>query len=118
MWKSAARGRKRGKKNKGSYKVRKGAPRRPTLDALDLDAHIKKVCGVQKEGADFSYKGDWSFKPLLSSRAGSGECLAVRNRPGNVKDPTGAAEVPCPQYGAENSAHAELYPEAGQNHYM
>ncbi len=96
VWKSAAGDRKRSKrskKNKESYTCRKVESKEPELDAIDLDAHIKNVYGVQKEGADFSYKGGWSFKPLLISKAGTGECLAIRNRPGNVKDPTGAAEA-------------------------
>lgn len=93
VWKSAAGGGKPTKKNKGVYKSRRAKRDRPQLEAIDLDAHIKEVCGVQKEGADFSHNGKWSFKPLLISRASTGECLAIRNRPGNAKDPTGAADA-------------------------
>jgi hypothetical protein len=28
---------------------------------VDLDGHIKPLYGVQKEGADFSYDGRWSY---------------------------------------------------------
>jgi len=60
---------------------------------IDLDGHIKELCGVQKEGADFSYNGKWSYQPLFVSLAATGECLAVRNRPGNVRSGDGADEV-------------------------
>lgn len=87
VWKVKA---KRTKKNKGKHKSQKSGH---ILEAIDMDGHIKRVYGVQKEGADFSHTKVWSFKPLLISKAGTGECLAVRNRSGNVKDPTGAAEA-------------------------
>jgi hypothetical protein len=60
---------------------------------IDMDGHTKELYGVQKEGADFSRKGQWSFHPLLVSMAGTGECLAVRNRPGNQRSCEGAADV-------------------------
>jgi hypothetical protein len=60
---------------------------------LDLDGHTKTLYGVQKEGADFDHKGRWSYKVLLASLAGSGECVAVRLRPGNVRSSEGAAEL-------------------------
>ncbi len=60
---------------------------------IDIDGHIKQLCGVQKEGADFSYNGKWSYQPLFVSLAGTGECLAVRNRPGNVRSGEGAAQL-------------------------
>lgn len=87
VWKATA---KRTKRDKGRHSSQKAGE---ALEAIDMDAHIKKVYGVQKEGADFSRDKRWSFKPLLISKAGTGECLAVRNRSGNVKDPTGAAEA-------------------------
>ncbi len=59
---------------------------------VDLDGHTKPLYGVQKEGADFDYQGRWSYNVLLASLAGSGECLAVRNRPGNLRSSHGAAE--------------------------
>ena len=60
---------------------------------IDIDSHLKELCGVQKEGADFSYNGKWSYHPLLVSLASTGECLALRNRPGNVTSGDGAAEL-------------------------
>ena len=60
---------------------------------VDLDGHTKTLYGVQKEGADFDYKGRWSYNVLLASLAGTGECLAVRNRPGNLRSSNGAAEL-------------------------
>ena len=60
---------------------------------VDLDGHTKPLYGVQKEGADFDYKGRWSYSVLLASLAGTGECLAVRNRPGNLRSSNGAAEL-------------------------
>jgi len=63
------------------------------LATVDLDGHTKPVYGVQKEGADFNYKREWSYHPLLVSLAQTGECLALRNRPGNQRSSEGAAEV-------------------------
>ena len=60
---------------------------------VDLDGHRKLLYGVQKEGADFSHKGQWSYYPLLASLAGTGECLAVRNRAGNEHAHDGADEL-------------------------
>lgn len=60
---------------------------------IDIDSHIKELCGVQKQGADFSYNGKWSYHPLLVSLASTGECLAIRNRPGNVQSSDGADQV-------------------------
>jgi hypothetical protein len=63
------------------------------LAVVDLDGHTKRLYGEQKEGADFDHKGRWSYNVLLASLAGSGECLAVRNRPGNLRSSNGAAEL-------------------------
>lgn len=60
---------------------------------VDLDGHVKELYGVQKEGADFNYKRQWCYHPLLVSLAQTGECLALRNRPGNTRSSDGAAEV-------------------------
>lgn len=67
--------------------------RKRELCILDIDSHIKEVCGVQKEGADFSYNGKWSYHPLLISMAATGECLAVVNRSGNRTSADGADEA-------------------------
>lgn len=59
---------------------------------VDVDGHVKPLYGVQKEGADF-YKSTWCYQPLIASLAGTGECLAIRNRPGNVRSSDGTAGV-------------------------
>jgi hypothetical protein len=59
---------------------------------VDVDGHVKPLYGVQKEGADF-YKSTWCYQPLIVSLAGTGECLAIRNRPGNVRSSDGTAAV-------------------------
>lgn len=58
---------------------------------VDLDGHIKPLYGVQKEGADFSYNGQWSYQPLVVSLGGSGECLKVVNQPGSARPSQAAA---------------------------
>ncbi len=63
------------------------------LCTVDLDGHYKLLYGVQKEGADFNYKSQWSYHPLVASLAQTGECLAIRNRPGNVRSSDDAAGV-------------------------
>jgi len=75
------------------HKLRRGRRRakRP-LATVDLDGHQKKLYGVQKEGADFSHTGHWSYMPLLLSLAQTGECLSLTNRPGNFRSSDGAAE--------------------------
>lgn len=60
---------------------------------VDLDGHIKRLYGVQKEGADFSYNGRWSYQPLVVSLGGSGECLKVVNQPGSARPSDAAAEA-------------------------
>ncbi len=90
VWEEKASGRRRGKKNKGRYNRR---PARQELAVLDIDGHTKEVYGVSKEGADFNYQGKWSYHPLALTMAATGECVALRNRPGNVRSSDGAAEV-------------------------
>jgi len=63
------------------------------LALVDLDGHIKPLYGVQKEGADFSYNGRWSYQPLVVSLGGSGECLKVVNQPGNFRSSEAAAKA-------------------------
>jgi hypothetical protein len=67
--------------------------RKRDVAVVDLDGHTKALYGVQKEGADFDYKGRWSYNVLLASLAGSGECLAVRLRAGNERSSEGAADL-------------------------
>jgi hypothetical protein len=59
---------------------------------VDVDGHVKELYGVQKEGADF-YKSTWCYQPLIVSLAGTGECLAIRNRPGSVRSSDGTDDV-------------------------
>lgn len=66
--------------------------RRQREAIVDLDSHVRKVYGAQKEGADFSYKGTWSYHPLVISLAGTQECLRLINRPGNAPANQGVAE--------------------------
>ena len=63
------------------------------LALVDLDGHIKPLYGVQKEGADFSYDGRWSYQPLVVSLGGSGECLQVVNQPGSARPSDAAAQA-------------------------
>lgn len=67
--------------------------KRERLAVVDIDGHMKQLYGVQKEGADFSHRGVWSYYVLLLTLALTGECLAVRNRPGNHRQGQGTAEL-------------------------
>jgi len=53
---------------------------------VDLDSHLHEVYGDKKEGSDFCRKGYLAYHPLVISLAGTGECLRLVNRPGNVND--------------------------------
>jgi hypothetical protein len=79
-------------------KVWRKLPRRDRQSiTMDMDSSFKKVYGVCKQGADFSYKKEWSYHPLLFTLAETGECLRLINRPGNRPSAEGAAEElgPC-----------------------
>jgi len=54
-----------------------------TRATIDFDGTIAPTWGECKEGADFSYKGDYGYAPLIVSFAATGEVLYVCNRPGN-----------------------------------
>ena len=74
-------------------RLRRGrGPRDEAWSIVDVDGHVKPLYGVQKEGADF-YKSTWCYQPLIVSLAGTGECLAIRNRPGSVRSSDGTAGV-------------------------
>jgi len=60
---------------------------------VDLDSHIVPLTGDQKEGADFSYTGKWSYHPVLVTLANTSDVLAVRNRPGNAASADGVEEL-------------------------
>jgi len=78
--------------SKLSRKVRRRR-KKHELALVDLDGHVKPLYGVQKEGADFSYDGRWSYQPLVVSLGGSGECLKVVNQPGSVRPSDAAAKA-------------------------
>lgn len=67
--------------------------RKHEMALVDLDGHIKPLYGVQKEGADFSYDGRWSYQPLVVTLGGSGECLKVVNQSGSARSSDAAAEA-------------------------
>lgn len=90
VWQEKARSNSKGKKNKGRYN---GKQVKQDLAVLDIDSHLKEVYGVTKEGADFNHKGKWSLHPLTITMAATGDCLAMRNRPGNVRSSEGSAEA-------------------------
>jgi hypothetical protein len=74
-------------------RLRRGRGKRDEAwSIVDVDGHVKPLYGVQKEGADF-YKSTWCYQPLIVSLAGTGECLALRNRPGSVRSSDGTAAV-------------------------
>jgi hypothetical protein len=74
-------------------RLRRGRDKRgEAWSIVDVDGHVKPLYGVQKEGADF-YKSTWCYQPLIVSLAGTGECLAIRNRPGSVRSSDGTAGV-------------------------
>jgi DDE family transposase len=74
-------------------RLRRGRDKRgEAWTIVDVDGHVKPLYGVQKEGADF-YKSTWCYQPLIVSLAGTGECLAIRNRPGSVRSSDGTAGV-------------------------
>ena len=50
---------------------------------LNADGTIAPTFGQCKQGMDMSYKGDWSYHPLLISLANTKEPLYLVNRPGN-----------------------------------
>jgi hypothetical protein len=58
---------------------------------LDIDGTIAPTYGQCKAGMDISYKGIWSYAPLIVSLANTKEVLYLVNRPGNVPSHTDAA---------------------------
>lgn len=72
-------------------KRRRSKEKRP-IAVLYLDGKTKEFTAVTKEGADFDYKGRWSYNVLIAS-LDDGECVALRLRSGNVRSSEGAAEL-------------------------
>jgi hypothetical protein len=58
---------------------------------VDMDGTFVVTTGECKEGMDISYKGDWSYHPLLLTLANTGEVLSLLNRSGNQVSEEGAA---------------------------
>ena len=61
---------------------------------MDMDSTLKTVYGECKQGADFSYNGQWSYHPLLLTLAETHEPLRTINRSGNTASADGAAQAP------------------------
>src|SRR2546423_9120270 len=57
---------------------------------IDIDSFLGEVHGHDKQGAGFGYTGERGYHPLLATRAGTGEVLAVRLRRGQAGSARGA----------------------------
>lgn len=59
---------------------------------IDMDSTFVITTGQCKVGMDISYKGEWSYHPLLLTLANTGEVLSLVNRSGNRPSEEGAAQ--------------------------
>jgi hypothetical protein len=58
---------------------------------IDADGTLVNTTGSCKKGIDISYKGTWSYHPLVLTLANTREVLSIVNRPGNRPSHEGAA---------------------------
>ena len=58
---------------------------------IDVDGSLVLTGGECKEGADFTYKGDFGYHPLVTSLANTDEVLSIANRSGNRPSHEGAS---------------------------
>lgn len=58
---------------------------------IDVDGSLVLTGGECKEGADFTYKGDFGYHPLVTSLANTDEVLSIVNRSGNRPSHEGAS---------------------------
>ncbi len=56
---------------------------------IDLDSFVGEVHGYQKQGAAYGYTKELGYHPLLATRAGTGEVLAIRLRKGSANTQRG-----------------------------
>lgn len=71
------------------WKLQPRAFRRQAI--IDVDGTLAPTEGECKEGMDLSYKGIWSYAPLIVSLANTREPLYLVNRPGNTPSSADAA---------------------------
>ena len=65
---------------------------RRRLALIDVDGTISETTGKCKEGADFSYKGQWGYGPLVVSLANTQEVLYTLNRSANQPSHAGSVK--------------------------
>lgn len=78
--------------NESRLRVWKQQPREFFEEAvIEADGTLVRTKGECKEGADFSYKGEWGYHVLVVSLANTQEPLFLDNRGGNRPSSEGAA---------------------------
>lgn len=59
---------------------------------IDVDSFIGEVHGYAKEGASYGYTHTLGYHPLIATRSGTGEVLAIRQRKGSAGSSRGALQ--------------------------